>query len=436
MAWRDQLVDASFRGVLFFVDRATLQSGRRTVVHEFPGRTTPLVEDLGRAPRRWQLEMVVLGDDYLYARDQLRLALERPGPGDLVLPTMGTVRAVAEGASSFAENTADGGLCRITATFVEATSQLRVASMDFPALEVSDAYAAVQTQAALAVIADIDAAREQVALTTTVDATYTQPAIAELAEALRAEATIADQVRACAATLRDVQRQIGAAGDRAKRMAEQAVALARMPGDIVAEVFATAGDLVDAVIAMGSAAGGLLRGLDLGWRLRDLARGAATSIQRSRPQATQAPPETPASLFAQAVAASISRITATAVVAAVAKASVDLDFRSANSAAQLADALCDVVDLALTDPPATPAAERLRVELRTLRTACVRHLRSMVDELPRIGTHTPQATLPDLVIAQQLYGDAMRHEEIRRLNDLPNPLFCAAGVPLEVLSGE
>lgn len=48
MSWTDRLQPASFRGVAFKVDGDDLQIGRRTVVHEYPGRDTPSVEDMGR----------------------------------------------------------------------------------------------------------------------------------------------------------------------------------------------------------------------------------------------------------------------------------------------------------------------------------------------------------------------------------------------------
>ena len=436
MTWRSQLVDASFRGVPFFVDKATLSVGRRTVVHEFPGRATPLVEDLGRAPRRWQLEMVVIGDQYLARRDALRLALERPGPGDLVLPTMGTVRAVVEGVSSISESVSEGGVCRVSATFVEATSKLRVASLEMPALDVSDSYAALSVQASLAVTADFEAAQGEAArMSVAVDGAGTQAAIAELVESARAQATIAQEIQACAELLRTAQRQVGLAGDRAREMAERAVALAAAPGDLVEEVFATAGDMVDALLAAGDAAGALWRDLDPGWRLRDLLRAASASLAQAR---TSVVPEslTPAQLHEARVAASLTRATGAALAAAAARASTTIDFRSARSASRVSEALCELIDIALADPPATPAAEALRVSLGAMRSAVARHLQSVVDELPRVGTHTPLTTLPDIAIAQQLYGDATRHEEIRRLNDLSNPLFCPGGMPLEVLSGD
>ena len=43
------LREASYEGIRFDVDSATLSFGRRTVTHEFPQRDTSYVEELGKA---------------------------------------------------------------------------------------------------------------------------------------------------------------------------------------------------------------------------------------------------------------------------------------------------------------------------------------------------------------------------------------------------
>ena len=49
MAWRDNLVPGSFRGVRFLVDAHDFTGGRRLARHEMPLRDKPVVQDLGRA---------------------------------------------------------------------------------------------------------------------------------------------------------------------------------------------------------------------------------------------------------------------------------------------------------------------------------------------------------------------------------------------------
>lgn len=47
MSWKNKLRPASFRGASFGVESHQTEQGRRTQVHEYPGRDDPYVEDLG-----------------------------------------------------------------------------------------------------------------------------------------------------------------------------------------------------------------------------------------------------------------------------------------------------------------------------------------------------------------------------------------------------
>lgn len=118
MAWRDQLLPASFRGAPFFWNETEGQGGRRLAVFEFPLRDEPYVEDLGRKARRYPVSGYVLGPDYFDDRDALIGALEDAGPGTLVHPYLGPLVVFCE-SFSFREEQRDGGLCRFEMQFVE-----------------------------------------------------------------------------------------------------------------------------------------------------------------------------------------------------------------------------------------------------------------------------------------------------------------------------
>ena len=120
MAWRDNLVPASFRGAGFVVsDHEAPIAGRRVAVHEYPGRDEPYIEDLGRRTKRWEIEAFVVGDEYAEARDALIEACDMPGPGELVHPYLGSLQ-VACTACSLVERTREGRMARFTLSFVEA----------------------------------------------------------------------------------------------------------------------------------------------------------------------------------------------------------------------------------------------------------------------------------------------------------------------------
>lgn len=119
MNWTDRLQAASFRGVAFKVDGDDLQIGRRTVVHEYPGRDTPSVEDMGRETREYAITAYLIGPDFIAERDRLIAALEQVGPGELVSPWYGRMNVVVMGKQRISHSKKDGRMCVVSFTFVE-----------------------------------------------------------------------------------------------------------------------------------------------------------------------------------------------------------------------------------------------------------------------------------------------------------------------------
>ena len=120
-----------------------------------------------------------------------------------------------------------------------------------------------------------------------------------------------------------------------------------------------------------------------------------------------------------------------AMFAALAETAVDADFGDADSALTVASQLDALADAVVSHEPVGP---RLHAAVCDLRIALEQYLRSVVPDLPRRTRFTPATTLPAVVIAQQLYGDARRAAEIVALNRIAHPLFCRGGQALEVLS--
>lgn len=100
MAEEKKLYEASFRGVPFHVTKVDLKVGRRTVVHEYPQRDKPYVEDIGRATRRLTFTAFVVGDDYIQQAEKLIGAIETEGPGTLIHPHLGEMKCCLEQAST------------------------------------------------------------------------------------------------------------------------------------------------------------------------------------------------------------------------------------------------------------------------------------------------------------------------------------------------
>lgn len=157
MTWREdlrrvsfagkQLIGASFRGVPFFVESAEDGGGRRAVVHEFPFRDDPYVEDLGRGARTFRIDGYVIGDNYLEQQETLLTALEADGVGELVHPYRG-VKRVACLRHATRNARVDGGMATFSIEFTEAPLQAPVPTETVDVAEQVDASADVAIEAA------------------------------------------------------------------------------------------------------------------------------------------------------------------------------------------------------------------------------------------------------------------------------------------------
>lgn len=94
--WQGQIRACSFRGVPFAIVMEEGSHGRRQAVHEYPYRDTAWIEDLGRGTRRFVLRGFIIqnsqvygGGDVITQRQSLIAACEEKGSGTLIHPTLG-----------------------------------------------------------------------------------------------------------------------------------------------------------------------------------------------------------------------------------------------------------------------------------------------------------------------------------------------------------
>jgi prophage DNA circulation protein len=64
MGWKDDLQDASFRGVLFECMRLLKTVSRSQAIHQAPYSNKASIEDMGKDPRRISLNAVFTGENY------------------------------------------------------------------------------------------------------------------------------------------------------------------------------------------------------------------------------------------------------------------------------------------------------------------------------------------------------------------------------------
>lgn len=94
--WLSTLWSASYKGVPFYAEQTSQEGGRRLVVHEFPFRDDPFIEDLGEKAATFSITAYVASDAADIEAAAFSAILASDGPGLLVLPTHGPIEARCE----------------------------------------------------------------------------------------------------------------------------------------------------------------------------------------------------------------------------------------------------------------------------------------------------------------------------------------------------
>jgi prophage DNA circulation protein len=403
--WREQLQPASFRGAAFFVTQADTEEGRRGVLHEYPQRDDPYVEDMGRQAGEFSFEAIIIGPDYFTARDALRDALKQPGAGELVHPTLGRLVVALTAPFRFTEDlTSNGGMARFSLHFTETFDNLQpTASINTRA--VTEAEADDAEEAAVAEFDDefdVSAAPEFVV-------TEAQLTLADALAAIDAARV------AITPDLTGITRFVGDLSSIGTALAH----LITTPATLALRVFGLAAALKAAV----------LRPLD-----------AIAAMQRLFTWHSPAPrmaPRTPSQRRATQNRNAVEALVRRAALISAARASAELNFTPAGPSEvrttyQQAADLREQLAGALEDEAAAAQAEAWGT-LMSLRAAVVRDITARGVDLPRRVVVTMPATLPALVVAYRATGDAGKEQEIIAHNQIRHPNFVPGGQPLWVV---
>ncbi len=404
MTWREdlrrvdfagkKLIGASFRGVPFFVEAGERTGGRRQVVHKFPFKADPFVEDMGADSHSFPIEGYVIGDDYLVQRDALLRALENTaGPGELVHPSYGVKRA-SVGPVRVREAKADGGMAVFTIEFYEAPAQ------DFTPTEVVDRAARADTSATAAITAsraELVSKFDPVGMpgfalksaSAVLDnmATGLESRLARITTSTQEAATMSSTVKIITSQVSSLVQDPGAAFD-AFRSAITALAdtIAEAPGEVAAA-------LVEAY------------GTDPGPTV------IVTTATRERELANQ-----------QAMTAALRRV----LVIEAGRLAPLADYESIDQATAARDVIARLLEeqAAVADDTTYPTLVTLRSDV--LRAVPGDDLNARVVKVSR------STAVPSLLLAYQLYGSVDQEADIIARNGVSHPGFIAG--ELEVLS--
>jgi len=405
---------ASFRGVQFYVASSSHSFGRRTIVKEFPGRSEPFVEDVGKRARRYQLDAFVLGPKYSAQRNKLRAAFEIEDPGTLIHPYWGTMSVVTDGEVSVKEIDSEMGLARLTVTLVEFGKLPVVVSIDTVA-GVLGACSAVKAS----LVTDFARATTFVSAIGTV---YNE-GVAIVGQA-------ASAVRAALGRVQSVVNTIDEISDQILAIENGVSSLLALPGNLVNSIVGVWTSVCSSVSGIESAflsavglgpegdsrADVLARLPSAGGPLSDDTRASLlgdilTSGKTFGDDWTPIPLTTTSRQQQQDNRDAFIRTSRTSIAVGVAAAVVadGMTFADKDQALSMRDALVDEIDAIIA---LGGMDDGLYAALRDLQVAVVAHLNNVSGSLPDVIEFTPSVTLPSLVVAHRLYGDIGREAEI------------------------
>ncbi|MHB1183401.1 MAG: DNA circularization protein [Desulfobulbia bacterium] len=398
MSWRDTIkgrseggvpLVGSFRGAKFIVPDSDATFGRRAEVHEYPRRDTPWVEDLGRKARQFSIEVFVDGrlGDYLAARDALIAALEEKGSATLVHPWYGSMTVSLAEPAGVRESTREGGRATFRLAFVEA-GELR-----FPTSGVDTA--------------------------TVVDK--------------QASATLTSMIR-------DFIKNFNVDGLPAWSLAEIERDLYGALAEVEGLISGVAGAIAGEIRTPGNMAAGIIGAIQ---RLRGIAPEPlqAVGLYKRLFAAGEDNPTVPATTAVREQqvqnSAAVQRLTQQTAVVEAARSASQADYPARDEALATAAMLQEALDVqmeAVEPVTGAPISDPVYQALAALRAAVSIDLRTRGARLPELTGYTPGTTLPALVIAHRLYGDATRADEITDRNRIRHPGFVPGGETLEVVA--
>lgn len=413
----EQLQPASFRGVPFEVEASGITVGRRTVVHEYPQRDRPYVEDMGRATRNITLQCFVVGSDYLEQAQALMHELEEPGPGTLIHPWLGEMEVTI---TSVSELLFDQGLgvASVTITATEA------GDLEFPAVTADEDTEALEAADAVEKSA-VDKFCEDFDLSTIND--WIDSAL---------EGSLLDALNFVSAgdlgKLFDYAEGVANLADKAMALlsTDPKIFATRLAGALGLSRWATT---VSAWRGVAKSLKNLCRHDKLKARTKAYAerKGEPMSDVTRQVMKSQAAIETLVRqlLIAQMVGVSTLVATSKDVSSPDGEEDTRTTTRSYDEIVELRDELCQVLD----DELLMEENDEMYQVLDEARTAIFDVLTHKADALQHVVIVKPDDVFPAVVLAYDYHDDADRDLEIARRNSVEHEGFCPAS-ELRVLS--
>lgn len=424
MAWRDRYVKGSFRGVSFWTTDATTTIGQRKAIYEHPFSSDGVTAlSLGRQARRFSLNVFTIGPDYDRARDALMEAIEKPGPGLLVHPYLGSVLVEVGANVSVRDSTDQGGM----ATFSFEAQESRGGPATPKATQDTGSHLASRAEAT----------RTAVKGAATRDLTLADIRDFAAAANLKTLDKVVSDLAELNSTISSALAVPARFAHQISDIAEQTVRLIQAPGELVDTLNDAMAKIFTSVTRVASAAADEVSPSSDAAEALDAVRASASAFAAALmlgPALASEDPDPPITLLNRAQRrnhAAIKHNTRALALSHLADAAALQTYDSAQDARSARDQLTEALEHASAAVIAGFENDATVLDtLQDLRAAVYAHLSAL--ELSQLTTLALPAGGSSLTLAYELYGDAARSDEIEARNNQPHPGFLTGSV--EVLS--
>lgn len=413
--WRKRLLPGSFRGVAFAVKNVQTQVGRRVVIHEYPQRDDPYPEDLGLKADAFTIEAIIVGADYIKARDALIVALKQRGPGLLVHPYYGQRIVTLSSPARISETPDEGGVARFSLDFIEAGDNAEPSARQ-------DTQDAVESAADDANAAIADDFSEEFSLDGAPD--FVEASALDLAK--DAMAGLESARRSLVPDLTILSDYMAAANG----VVGSLNSLIRAPAAYAQSVLGMFGALKALAISPLHALNSYKGLFSYGSKHASVPTSTPSRVRQARNQMAMS------SLARRAALVESARVASRASYDTYDQAVAMRD----DLAARLDDEAAGIIPAPTGNGTPTTTvrevSEPVYQALTALRVSLVRDLTARSINAPRVTSATLTATLPALVAAYRIHGDATRADELlsRNRQMIRHPGFVPGGAALEIIS--
>ena len=433
--WRSALRQASYKGVPFGVFGGELTFGRRNAVHQYPQRDGVWAEDLGRNARLYHLSAFLVEDSAKYGgggvvgqRDRLIKAFETAGDGELVHPTLGRVKVSALEAHCL-ERWDTGRFFEVSMTFIEAGERKYPAAVTSTGDAISAAAQGLGVASLLAFVRDTASAIKM-------GAAIVQQAVSTALGWYVAAVNLVHDVKrffGAVSTLSGSFGRLFGGGNSGYSATTKSIRQPSSVDQLIRNDAAARTVVTKAGAALVAAGGNVTDTATFGAATQSLAAALAVSavdpadrirLMVSLSGYQSSGPTTDSAIGAgmAAMQSACNSLFRRAAIGQLITASGSYQPSSCDDAAAMIDVMSAVLDAEIT-AAADQGADDVYLALLDAKKAVVADLKARGGNLAAVTTYSFNASVPSLALAQRIYRDPGRSDDLVTQADPVHPAF-------------